>query len=145
MFFVVHKKRLDKIISIVREDRTAKSRSADIPYLRLEAKEDKLTISSNEASATFPCTVYESGVLFIKTTNFRRVLKTTKIDNDFLSFQITKEGVNFADVHYDFASLNMVLYSNVETAPASWPPPVPESEMVSPRNKQLDFDFDREY
>ena len=75
MFFVFNKAKLQRIISVVREDRTPKIQAGDIPYLRIEAFNEKLTVSSKEASATFPCTVHEPGVVFIKTTNFRRVLK----------------------------------------------------------------------
>ena len=130
MFFVVDKPRLQRIIAIVREDRTPDIQAGDIPYLRIEAFNDKLTVSSKEASATFPCTVYEPGVLFIKTTNFRRVLKATKIEGDFLSFQVTENELIFADVRYPFEGLNIVLYPDPDTAPEHWPPPPPETEQL---------------
>jgi len=130
MFFVVDKPRLQRIIAIVREDRTPDIQAGDIPYLRIEAFDDKLTVSSKEASATFPCTVYETGVLFIKTTNFRRVLKATKIEGDFLSFQVTEKELIFADVRYPIEGLNIVLYPNPDTAPDHWPPPPPEAEQL---------------
>jgi hypothetical protein len=136
MFFVFNKAKLQRIISIVREDRTPNIQAGDIPYLRIEAFNDKLTVSSKEASATFPCTVYEPGVLFIKTTNFRRVLKATKIDGDFLSFQVTEKELIFADVRYPFEGLNIVLYPKPETAPKSWPPPPPKAEQL-PKVKKL--------
>ena len=130
MFFVFNKAKLQRIISIVREDKKPNIQEEKIPYLRIEAFNEKLTVSSSEASATFPCTVYETGVLFIKTTNFRKVLKATKIEGDFLSFQVTNDGLIFADVHYDFAQLNMVLYPNPSDAPEIWPPPAPEAEQL---------------
>ncbi|MCP4609734.1 MAG: hypothetical protein GY845_13585 [Planctomycetes bacterium] len=142
MFFVFNKAKLQRIISIVREDRTPNIQAGDIPYLRIEAFNDKLTVSSKEASATLPCTVYEPGALFIKTTNFRRVLKATKIKGDFLSFQVTEKELIFADVRYPFEGLNMVLYPNPDDAPESWPPPPPVAEQTPEKKPPTLFDMD---
>ncbi len=130
MLFVVKKTKLQRIISIVREDRTPQSQAGGGPYLRIEAAEDKITVDGQNVSGKFPCTVYEPGVLFIQTTSFRRVLRATKIEGDFLTFQINDEGLKFADVRYAFGRLNMVLYPNPAEAPPSWPPPPPESERI---------------
>jgi len=144
MLFVVEKTRLQKIIAIVREDRTKKTRTTAIPHLRIQVSEDKLTLTSSEISATFPCTVYESGVLFIPTTLFRRVLKATKIEETHLTFQVTDEALIFADVRFPFETNDMILYRNPKEAPQCWPPPLPESEIISEK-KQLDlFDMDTE-
>lgn len=123
------------MISIVRDDRTPIRQGYDSPFLRLEATENKLTVSGSQVSATFPATVYEPGVLFIRTTNFRRVLRATKLEGDFLTFQVTGKELVFADVRYPFESENMVLYPNPDDAPESWPPPVPEAEQI-PEKKQ---------
>ncbi|MBL7143309.1 MAG: hypothetical protein ISS76_03670 [Phycisphaerae bacterium] len=130
MFFVVDKPRLQRMIAIVREDRTPQKQGYYAPFLRIKAVENELTISSDKVSATFPATVYEPGVLFIKTTNFRRVLRATKINGDFLTVQVTNEELVFADVRYPFESLNMILYPNPENAPTTWPPPPPKAEQL---------------
>jgi hypothetical protein len=68
MFFVVDKSRLQRMIDIVREDRTEGKTGQNSPFLRLEASESELTVSSSRALETLPATVYEEGVLFIRTT-----------------------------------------------------------------------------
>ena len=142
MFFVVDKPRLQRLIAIVREDRTPSKQGYIAPFLRLKALENELTISSDKVSATFPATVYEPGVLFIKTTNFRRVLRATKIKGDFLTVQVTNKELVFADVCYPFESLNMVLYPNTENAPLTWPPPPPDAEQIPEKKQQTLFDMD---
>lgn len=142
MFFVVDKLRLQRIISIVREDRTPKKQGQNAPFLRIQALENKLTVSGDKVSATFPATVYEPGVLFIRTTNFRRVLRATKIEGDFLTFQVTDEELVFADVRYPFESLNMVLYPNPENAPSTWPSPPPDAEQIAEKKQTTLFDMD---
>jgi len=130
MLFVVDKARLKRIIAIVREDRPPKKQTVGIPHLRIMACENELTLSSSEISATFPATVYQAGVLFIPTTIFRRVLRATKTDEDYLTFQVTDEDLVFADVRFPFESSDMVLYRNPEEAPESWPPPPPKEEQL---------------
>lgn len=71
MLFVVDKPRLQRIIAIVREDRSRKKR-VEVPFLRLTAEDDELTIEGGGCvTATFRATVYQPGVLFIRTTAFR--------------------------------------------------------------------------
>ena len=88
------------MISIVREDDTHQKEES--PFLRIAAIGNELTVSSSAASATFPATVYEEGVLFIRTPKFRRVLRMTKIKEKFLAFQVTTEGLRFCDVLFRF-------------------------------------------
>lgn len=57
MFFVVDKPRLQRIISIVREDRTRKDQGKNSPFLRIKAVDNELSLSSDAVSATFPATV----------------------------------------------------------------------------------------
>jgi hypothetical protein len=76
MFFVVDRPRLQRIIAIVRKDRTPDTQDSNAPFLRLEARGDELTVDGGEVSGTFPAAVYESGVLFLRTTIFRRLLRT---------------------------------------------------------------------
>ena len=142
MLFVVDKARLKRIIAIVREDRPPKKQTVGISHLRIMACENEFTLSSSEVSATFPATVYEPGVLFIPTTDFRRILRATKTDEDYLTFQVTDEDLVFADVRFPFESNNMILYRNPNEAPESWPPPLPESEVIPEKNKQMFFDFE---
>jgi hypothetical protein len=140
MFFVVDKPRLQRMISIVREDRTKSRQRVNSPFLRLKATENELTISGGKISATFPATVYEKGVLFLRTTPFRRLIWTFR-DEKFLTFQVTKEGLRFGNVLMPFEGSDMVLYPNPDTAPESWPPPPPEAEQITPKKQPTLFDF----
>ena len=49
MFFVVDKSRLQLMIEIVREDRTEGKTGQNAPFLRLEASENELRVSSSRA------------------------------------------------------------------------------------------------
>lgn len=124
MFFVVDKPRLQRMISIVREDDTG--RKGETPFLRIAAIGNELTVSSGIGSATFPATVYEEGVLFIRTTKFRRVLRMTQVKEKFLAFQVTTEGLRFCDVLFRFNGEDLVLFLKPSEAPQTWPPPRPE-------------------
>ena len=44
MFFVVDKPKLQRMVSIVREDKTTRKRGHKIPFLRLKATENELTV-----------------------------------------------------------------------------------------------------
>lgn len=135
MFFVVDKPRFQRIIAIVREDRTPNIQAGNIPYLRIEAFNDKLTVSSKEASATFPATVYEQGVLFIRTTKFRQVLKATLTKERFLTFQFTVEGLRFCDVLFPFDTENMIYFPDPSKSPENWPFSSPALEPIFKENK----------
>ena len=143
MLFVVDKTRLKRIIAIVREDRTPKKQTADILHLRIMACDDELTISSSEVSATFPATVYEPGVLFIKTTYFRKLIRSLKGEK-FLAFQVSDDGLRFANILMPFQGSDMVLYTNPAEAPESWPPPPPETEQIPEIKEPTLFDMDEE-
>jgi hypothetical protein len=138
MFFVVDKPRFERMISIVREDRSRKQQK-DMPCLRIEAGENQLSISGGMVSATFPATVYEQGVLFIATTNFRRLLHTFK-DEKFITFQVTKEGLLIGNVLLPYE----VYYPNPPDAPQIWPPKVetPEAEKIPEKKEPTLFDFE---
>ena len=143
MFFVVDKPRLQRIISIVREDRSRRE-DAEIPFLRLKAENTELTVSGGGCvTATFPATVYEPGVLFLRTTLFRRLVRTFRGEK-FLAFQVTDEGLRFGNVLMPFEGSDMVLYPNPDTAPESWPPPPPEAEQIPERKEPTLFDMDEE-
>ena len=143
MFFVVDKPRLQRIISIVREDRS-RSRDAGIPYLRLKAENTELTISGGGCvTATFPATVYEPGVLFVRTTLFRRLVRTFR-DEKFLTFQVAEDGLHFGNVRMPFEGSDMVLYPNPADAPESWPPPPPQAEQIPEPKQPTLFDMDEQ-
>jgi len=143
MFFVVDKPRLQRIISIVREDRSRR-KDAETPFLRLKAENTELTVSGGGCvTATFPATVYESGVLFLRTTLFRRLVRSLRGEK-FLTFQVTDEGLRFGNVLMPFEGSDMVLYPNPDTAPESWPPPPPEAEQIPERKEPTLFDIDEE-
>jgi len=144
MFFVVDKPRLQRMIAIVREDKSARKQGPGSPFLRLAAVGDKLTVSSRTASATFPATVYEQGVLFIRTTRFRRILQLTQVKERFLNFQVTADGLRFCDVFFPFAGEDLILYRNPSEAPATWPPPSHDAENIPERRDQLLFPMDDE-
>lgn len=128
------------MISIVREDRTRKEQGKNSPFLRIEAVDNELSLRSDSATAKFPATVYEPGVLFIRTTHFRRLLGTFKGEK-FLSFQVTKEGLNFGNVLMPFEGSDMVLYLNPEEAPPTWPAEVPEAEQIPDVKEPTLFDL----
>jgi hypothetical protein len=130
MFFVVDKPRLQRMIAIVREDKATSQQGLDSPFLRLAAIESELTVASSMGAATFPATVYEEGVLFIRTTRFRRILQMTPAKSKFVTFQVTTDGLCFCDVFFPFNGEDLVLYLNPSEAPATWPPPPPEEEDV---------------
>jgi hypothetical protein len=141
MFFVVDKPRLQRIISIVREDRSRR-KDVEPPFLRLKAEDTELTISGGGCvTATFPATVYEPGVLFVRTTNFRRLVRSFK-NEKFLTFQVAEDGLHFGDVLMPFEGSDMVLYPNPADAPENWPPPPPEAEQIPERKEPMLFDMD---
>ena len=130
MLFVVDKIRFQKFISIVREDQKKSQQGKNSPYLRIKAEIDQVKISSSTSSAIIKTTVYEPGVLFIRTTLFRRVLKATHVDEKFITFQIDDEALVFGDVKMPFKTNDMALYLNPAEAPSTYPPPLPESEII---------------
>jgi len=141
MFFVVDKPRLQRMIAIVREDRTPGRQGYNASFLRLKAVGNELTISGDSVSATFPATVYEQGVLFLRPTLFRRLVRTFKGEK-FLTFQVSEDGLRFGDVLMPFEGSDMVLYPNPDTAPERWPPPPPEAEQIPERKQPTLFDTD---
>jgi len=121
MFFVVDKARLQLMINNVREDRTEGKTGLNAPFLRLQASENELTVSSSRASETLPATVYEEGVLFIRTTKFCRVLKITSRKEQFVTFQFTEEGLRFCEALLPFDVDSMVYFPDISGAPENWP------------------------
>jgi hypothetical protein len=128
MFFVVDKPKLQRIIAIAREDHS-RIKGAEQPFLRLKTEGTELTISGGGCvTATFPATVYQPGVLFLRTTKFRRLVRSLK-NEKFMTFQVSADGLHFGDVLIPFEGSEMVLYTNPADAPENWPPP-PEAEQL---------------
>lgn len=130
MLFVIDKIRFQKFISIVREDKKPSRQGKSSPYLRLRAEQNEVEITSGDASVTIKTTVYEPGVLFIRTTLFRRVLRATPAPESFMTFQVDSDALVFADVRMPFETNDMVLYTNPAEAPMTYPPPLPPSEII---------------
>lgn len=130
MLFVIDKIRFQKFISIVREDRKPSRQGKESPYLRICAEKEQVQIAGSDSAATVKSTVYEPGVLFIRTTLFRRVLRATPTNQPFMTFQVDKDGLVFADVRMPFETNDMVLYPNPAQAPMTYPPALPPGEII---------------
>jgi hypothetical protein len=79
-----------------------------------------LTVSSSIASETLPATVYEEGVLFIRTTKFYRILKITSGKEQFVTFQFTEEGLRFCEALLPFEMDSMVYFPDISGTPENW-------------------------
>lgn len=124
MLFVVDKPKLKRMIAIARDDRSRSSKKKLDPFLRLEAAGGTLLISGDTVEIEIPATVYEPGVLFLRTTLFRRMLNALTIDEmktRFLTFQVHEDGLRFEDVRFGFDRLDMLLYPDPTTAPRHHP------------------------
>ena len=120
MLFVINKSALQGAISIVRDDRSKKTQGSAGPFLRLKAKDNSVKLDGNEVSATIPATVYEPGVLFLRVTIFRRLLKTFT-EQKFLTIQVMSEGLLVENVTLSLEDQDMLLYLNPDQAPQCHP------------------------
>jgi hypothetical protein len=145
MFFVIDKPGFQRVLSIVRDDRTKEMQGLDAPFLRLEAKDDCVKLDGLTVSAKFAATVYEAGVLFLKVTTFRRLLRTVKAK--FLSIQVTAKELVMDSIHMGLEPNEWLMYADPDRAPMAHPsvtlaalearpepPPQPE-----PPKRQLPF------
>ncbi len=131
MLFVVDRPRLLRMVAIVRDDRPPR-RGQSAPLVCIAAKDDTVTVSGEKASATFPATVYEPGVLFVPPAYFRRLLRTFAGEK-FFTFQMTRDGLLIGNVRLPFVDSDMAYFADPDTAPDRWPPPeppVPEPEIA---------------
>lgn len=120
MLFVINKSEFQGAITIVRDDRTKKSRGFAGPFLRLEANDNYVKLDGNEVSAKISATVYEPGVLFLKVTMFRRVLRSiTK--QKCLTIQVMSEGLLVENVSLPLEANDMLLYPIPDQAPRFHP------------------------
>jgi hypothetical protein len=131
MLFVINKPEFERAISIVRDDRKKTDRGlAGRPFMRLEAKDDHVKLDGLETSAKIPATVYEPGVLFLKITAFRRLLRTLKGEK-FVTIQVMADGVLMDNIRMPLETNDMLLYPDPKQAPQEHPsvklsPPVPQ-------------------
>lgn len=127
---MIDKPRMQRVISIVREDR---GKASDPEFMRIEASGDMLTIDGGGGVAGgIPATVYQEGVIFLRPTRFRKLLRLSAVREKFIAFQLTAEGLRVADVMMPWDSADMVLFPDVKTAPKSWPPDFPDREKTPP-------------
>ena len=132
MLFVLDKIQLKKMIRIVREDRPRRRQDDDeevgIPFLRIEARGNEVWVSSGRTAAGLAATVYEAGVLFVRTTFFRKFIGTF-VGDQFLTIQANEAGLHVGNARVDLEAADMVLFPFPEQAPATWPRPLPEREL----------------
>lgn len=141
MFFVIDKPQLQRVIAIIRDDRTKKMQGLAGPFMRLEARDDYLQLNGLEVSATIPATVYEPGVLFLKVTAFRRLLRTIK-GQKFLSIQVMSDGLLMENIRLPLEPNEMLLYPNPDQAPELHPSVAlieAEPEKPKPEDTQMTF------
>ena len=120
MLFVIDKPQFQRVISIVRDDRRKEDQGLAGPFLRLEARDDYVKLDGLEVSGKIPATVYEPGVLFLKATLFRRLLRTFKGEK-FLTIQVTADELLMGYVRLPLESNEMLLYVNPDQAPQVHP------------------------
>ncbi len=143
MLFVVDRPRLLHMIAIVRNDKSPQRQGMNAGFLRLAAKDGEVTVSGDKASATFPATVYEPGVLFLRPTLFRRLVRTFT-EEKFFTFQVTVQGLLFGDIRMPFEDSDMVYYPVPDDAPDRWPPPPPAAEDIPKKTESTLFPMDEE-
>lgn len=134
MFFVVDRPRLLRMIAITRDDLSPSDQTMEGPFFRIEASGDKVTLTGRVAQAAFPATVYEPGVLFLRITLFRRVLKMLT-DVKFLSIQANSGGLIFDNIRMPLDSNDMLLYPNLAQAPKVHPAEAPPKEVEPPDSR----------
>ena len=120
MLFVIDKPQFQKVIAIVRDDRRKEDQGLAGPFLRLKARDDYVKLDGREISGKIPATVYEPGVLFLKATLFRRLLRTFKGEK-FLTIQVTGDELLMGYVRLPLDSNEMLLYVNPDQAPEVHP------------------------
>ena len=107
-------------ISIVRDDRKKKNQGLAGPFMRIEAGDDVVRLNGVSAEATVPATVYEPGVLFLKVTAFRRLLRSITGEK-FVTVQVTDEALLLERIRLPLHANEMLLYCDPATAPLVHP------------------------
>jgi hypothetical protein len=132
------------MIAIVQNERL--HRGSNAPLVRITVKDGTVTVSGEEASATFPATVYEPGVLFVPPGYFRHLMQTF-VGEKFFTFQMTRDGLLIGNVRLPFVDSEMAYFADPDTAPDRWPPPEPsalESEVALKKAEPTLFPMDEE-
>lgn len=147
MLFVVDKPRLQRMLAIVRDDRTPESQSGEGPFLRLEASGNCLRLLGRSVEAEFPATVYEPGVLFLRVTTLRRLLAgmtMKEIGARHLTIQVSHDGLVFGNTRLGFGVGDMLLYPDPATAPMEHPqarmPDDIERKSADPQGRLFDME-----
>ncbi len=120
MFIVIDKNRLARLIAITRDDRRPKERGENGPFLRIEAGGDSIRITGRQVEAIVPATVHEPGVLFLRVTLFRRLLRAMSAPG-FIAIQANQDGIMFGDTRIAPNAVDMLLYVDPATAPLIHP------------------------
>ena len=121
MLFVVDKPKLQRMINMTRDDRGRGRQGDKAPYFRIEASDDGwVKLTGREMEADVSATVYEPGVLFLKVTTFRQLLKTFRGEKT-MTFQVNQDGLMFGDVRMGLEAQDMLLYADPNQAPQEHP------------------------
>ena len=124
MIFVVDKPRFERVLAVVRDDRTPQLQNDKGPFLRIEAQGERVSIKGREVEAEFSGTVYDEGVLFLRVTIFRRLLKMMTLKDNgtrFLTLQVNDQGLLFGENRLGFDVGDMLLYRDPGLAPKQHP------------------------
>ena len=120
MFVVIDKARLSRLIALTRDDRRPRDQGRDGPFYRIQAANDALRLSGRHVEATVPATIHEPGVLFLRVTLFRQMLRMLP-EKGFVAIQANTEGIMFGDVRLSPEAVDMLLYSDPARAPEKHP------------------------
>jgi hypothetical protein len=130
MLFVVRKRELQHAISVLRDDRRQSKHPGT--FMRFEARYDFLAISSWDASAQIAATVYEPGVVFLRTGTFRKLLPTIR-ETQFLEIHVRDGQLLLDNVRLAIPPEDVLLHSEPEAAPARHPADARPSGPKRPR------------
>ena len=78
--------------------------------------------------AAFPATVYEEGVLFLRVTMFRKVLRAV-VPSDQIAVQVREDGRHVGDITMPLEGNDMLLYLDPTRAPERHPTEVAEEAL----------------
>lgn len=123
VFVIVDRAKLVRMLDVTRDDkkRGARKPPDEPPYLRIAATSDgKLNLKGLEVEGTFPATVYEPGVLFIRARSFRDVLADMR-EERMLTIQASADELAYGNVHMPMAGADILLYPDPATAPEHHP------------------------
>jgi len=123
MFFVIEKPRFERMLAIADEAPVGRGTGRE-PFVRIEARENRMSMAGPRVTAEFSVTVYEPGVLFLRAGVLRRLLRMMPIRElkmKHVAFQVSADGLRFADVKLPFSVGDMLLYPDCAGAPDRHP------------------------